>query len=65
MRMQRNLVLSARQIVASVAAVQRGFPKAVIECCKIGPFRNRSFAATMLSVSQAEIVLKNSVFDPE
>jgi hypothetical protein len=51
---QRILFPRAYQVAVSVAAVQRGFPKAVIECCEIGPFRNRSFAATASSVSHAD-----------
>ena len=51
---QRILFPRPDQVAVSVAAVQRGFPKAVIERCEIGPFRNQSFAATVLSVSHAD-----------
>jgi len=53
MLLQRILFPRPDQVAVSVAAVQRDFPKAVIERCEIGPFRNRSFAATVLSVSHA------------
>jgi hypothetical protein len=55
MLMQHTLVPCTGQVAVTVAALQRDSPKPVFERCEISPFRHRSFAATVLSVSHADV----------
>lgn len=56
MLMQRSLPPRFDQVGERVAAVQRGFPEAVVQHREIGRNPNRPFAAPASDVSQADLV---------
>ena len=55
MLMQRSLPPRFDQVGERVAAVQRGFPEAVVQHREIGRNPNRSFAARVSDVSHADL----------